>query len=170
MTALGSAARVLEGAPHHLRVGDAVAVVGEDAHAEVVQLAERRELHARAALGDAPGDVHLARDPPASFEHSLHHGRVVERRIGVRHAHDRRATAERRGASTTFHRLGVLAARFPEVHLQVDEPRRDDASLRVEHGCPGARCEAAADLADHAVDDAHVGPFVLRSRRRSGRR
>ena len=39
---------VLERAPHDLRVGDAVTVVGEDAHAEVVQLAQRRELRRRA--------------------------------------------------------------------------------------------------------------------------
>ena len=36
--------RVLERTSHHVRVGHAVAVVGEDAHAEVVELAERREL------------------------------------------------------------------------------------------------------------------------------
>ena len=40
--------RVLERVSHHERVGDAVAVVGEHAHAEVVELAERRELLAAA--------------------------------------------------------------------------------------------------------------------------
>ena len=44
ITAPGSAVRVLERAPHHAGIGDAIAVVGEDAHAEAVQLAHRREL------------------------------------------------------------------------------------------------------------------------------
>ena len=51
---------VLERAPHHVRVGHAVAVVGEDPHPEVVELAERRELAPGAALGDAAGDGHEA--------------------------------------------------------------------------------------------------------------
>ena len=40
----GERQRVLERPAHHVRVGHAVAVVGEDAHAEVVQLPERRKL------------------------------------------------------------------------------------------------------------------------------
>ena len=47
ITAPGQRRRVLERAPHHAGVGDARAVVGEDPHAELVQLAHRRELLAR---------------------------------------------------------------------------------------------------------------------------
>ena len=56
----GQRAEVLERAAHHARVGHAVAVVGEHAHAEVVELAHRRELLAPPALRDATGDVHGA--------------------------------------------------------------------------------------------------------------
>ena len=45
----GQRRRVLERAAHHARAGDAEAVVGEDAHAERVELPHRRELLAGAA-------------------------------------------------------------------------------------------------------------------------
>ena len=60
-------------------------------------------------------------------------------------------------------RLAVLAAGFPEVHLDVDEPGRDDAALGVEHGRAGTRGEQRTDLGDDAVDDTDVGRSPLAS-------
>ena len=162
ITAPGERGRVLERAPHHLRVRDAVAVVGEHAHAEVVELAERRQLLAAPALGDATGDPHVARGPPAALEDRRDHRRVVERRIGVRHADDGGASTERRRPGPALDGFGLLAARLAEVHLDVDEPGRDHAALGVEHGGAGARCEAGCDLGDPSVDDADVGETFAR--------
>ena len=119
-------ARRYSNAPDATAVGDrhAVAVVGEHAHAEVVELPHRRKLFAPPALGDAARDVHRARGLPSALEHRLHDRGVVERRLGVGHAHHRRATAERGGPRTGFERLRVFATGVAEVHLDVDEAGR----------------------------------------------
>ncbi len=131
----GQRGRVLERVPHHLRIGDAVAVVGEDAHAEVVELPERRELLTAATLRDASRGPHVAQtDRAGAIEDRLHDRGIVDRRHRVRHAHHRGASAERGGTRTGLDRLRVFAAGLPEVHLDVDEPGRDHASLGVEDG------------------------------------
>ena len=158
MTAPGQRGAVLERAPHHAGVGDAIAVVGEDPHAEVVELAQRRELlPARATARDAAGDPHVARRVAAPFEHRLHDAGVVERRVGVRHAHDRGEASERGAARAGVDGLAVFAARFAEVNLDVDEPGRDDRVARVEHGRARRRVDAGADLGDDPVAHEHVG-------------
>ena len=90
----------------------------------------------------------------AALEHRLHDRGVVERRLGVRHADHRGATTERRGPRAGLDRLGVFATRLAEVHLDVDEPGRDDAALGVEHRRARRRVEPRADLGDQPVDDA----------------
>ena len=53
-------------------------------------------------------------------------------------------------------RLGLLAARLAEVHLDVDQAGRDHAALGVEHRAHRER-RAGPDLGDHAVAHQHVG-------------
>ena len=83
--------RVLERAAHHPGRLDAGAVVGEEAHAERVQLADRRQLARRRGPGDAARRRarHRAR-LRARGEHRGDDGRVVEGRLGVRHRDDAR--------------------------------------------------------------------------------
>ena len=57
----GECAQVFERAAHDTAVGDAVAVVGEHPHPEVVQLPHRGQLLTPPPLRDAAGDVHVAR-------------------------------------------------------------------------------------------------------------
>ena len=96
-----------------------------------------------------------------AVEDRLHDRGVVDRRIGVRHADDRGAAAERRRARPGLDRLAVLATRFAEVHLDVDEPGRDDTTLGVEHRRARRRRQPGADLGDHPVDDPHVDQTVV---------
>ena len=153
--------RVFERVPHHERVGHAIAVVGEHAHAEVVELAERRELLSAPALRDATGGTHVAQPNDAgAVEHRLHDSRVVDRRLGVGHADHRGAAAEGSRARSGLDRLAVFATRLPKVHLDVDESRRDDAARGVEHRRADRRRQRGADLGDHPVDDPHVGHAV----------
>ncbi len=83
-------------------------------------------------------------DGARTIEDRLHDRGVVDRRIGVRHADDRSAAAERGGTRAGLDRLRVFAARFPEVHLDVDESGRHDAALGVEHGRARRRRQAPA--------------------------
>ena len=146
--------RVLERAPHHARGVDAGAVVGEDPHAERVELAHRRELAPGAALRDAPAAWTSHARPRAGGEHRGDHGRVVVRRCRVRHRDDRGEAAERSGARAGLDRLRLLHPGLAEVHVQVDEPGRDHAAGGVELT---VAAEPGADLDDPAVGDEHVG-------------
>ena len=54
-------------------------------------------------------------------------------------------------------RLDVLLARLAQVHVQVDQPGRDDQAGRVEHLRAVGRAEVAAHRRDLAVREKHVG-------------
>ena len=58
-------------------------------------------------------------------ERHQHRG-AVDRRIGVRHRHDRAVAAGRGGCRPCRKRLLVLPARDPEMDMRVDERGRDD--------------------------------------------
>jgi hypothetical protein len=87
------------------------------------------------------------------------HRRRVDDGLGVRHREDRAVPARRRGRGAGGDRLLVFAARRAQVDVGVDE-----------RGCeqePGAlddavavRVDAARDLRDDAVVDAHVEQVV----------
>ena len=149
----GEGRRVLECRTHHTRRVDAGPVVREDPHAERVQLPHRRELAPLAPLRDRARGADVAARPGPSGEHCRDHGRVVVWGRRVRHGDDRGEAAERRGAGTGLDGLGVLHARLPEVHVQIDEPRRDHAPRGVEDTVAG---EAGIDGGDPAVRDEHV--------------
>ena len=83
------------------------------------------------------------------------HVGVVDDRLGVRHREDRAVAAGRRGRGAALDRLLVLAARRAQVHVRVDERRRERQPGRLDHAVL-VRVEAGADLRDHAVVDPHV--------------
>ena len=76
---------------------------------------------------------------------------AVLRRIGVRHRHDRGETTERGGSAPGLDRLGLLAARLAQVHVQVDEARTDHAAGGIEHLVVGIRWDGVADGTDRTV-------------------
>ena len=92
-----------------------------------------------------PADVHLARDARAPRSSTDCTTAASSSGGSVFGMHDHRgAPAERGGARAGLDRLGLLAARLAEVHLDVDEAGRDDAALGVEHERAGRRRRAPA--------------------------
>jgi hypothetical protein len=61
-------------------------------------------------------------------------------------------------------RLGVLPARLPQVHVQVDEAGADHEPVAVEHR-RAARVEPAPDRRDRAVAHEDVGDAVVAAER-----
>ncbi len=145
---------VLEGPAHHPGRLDAGPVVGEEAHAERVELPHRGERGAGPALRDAAGGVHVAHRLRAGAEDGRDDGRVVEGRLGVGHGDERGVAAERGGARARLDRLGFLVAGLAQVRVQVDEAGRDDAAVRVEDA---VGVESRPDGGHDAVLDTDVG-------------
>ena len=114
--------RVLERTSHQQRVLHAVAVVGEDPHADGGEFGERGELVTVPADGDRRCRKHVAQPGP----HALAADEVddldaVLRRVGVRHGDDRGEAAERRGTAAGLDRLGLFLAGLAQVDVEVDE-------------------------------------------------
>ncbi len=120
---------VLQRPAHQHRVGDALAVVGEDPHpgGRVGHRAELGEPLAAEADGDradredvaVPG---LAAEPPDLLDDA---GGVGDR-VGVGHRVHGGEAAERGGARAGLDGLGVLAARLAQVGVQVDQAGQRD--------------------------------------------
>ncbi len=105
-----------------------------------------------------PAGQHLAQPGALALgADELDDGHRVLRRLGVRHRHDRGEPAERRGARAGLDRLRLLASRLAQVHVEVDEPGRDDAAVRLEHVVGVADSARRIDRDHHAVLDGHVG-------------
>jgi hypothetical protein len=146
---------VLQRAAHQARVGDAVAVVGEDPHpgGRAGHRAELGQLLAGQPDGDGADRLHvdqagLAAQPPDLLDDA---GGVGDRRR-VGHREDGRVAAEGRGARAGLDRLGVLAARFPQVGVQVDQAGQGDQTGGVDD--LGVRVGPGGD---HPVADQQVG-------------
>ena len=162
--------RVLEQAPHERRIVDRVSIVGDRDRARLDEAADFGHLlageaerggghgaHARPALS-LPGPA------PRLFPHEADRGGVVERRIRVRHRPDRREAARRRGLRARADRLLVLGARFPQVDVHVDQPRRDDESLRLDAGDALRPRHAPLDRFDPSIPHEDV-PHLVQLRR-----
>ena len=137
---------VLQRPAHQHRVGDALAVVGEDPHpgGRVGHRTELGELLAGQADGDGTDreDVAvtgLAAEPPDL----LHDAGGVGDRVGVGHRVHGGEPAERRGLGAGVDGLGVLAPRLTQVGVQVDQPGQQDRAAAVDDlGALGRRAPA----------------------------
>ena len=121
-------AGVLERPAHEERVLHAIAVVGEDAHADRGQFGEGGELGPVPADRDRGSGEHLAQSGPGGLlPDEVDHFHAVLCRIGVGHRHDRGEAAECGGSAAGLDRLGLLLAGLAQVRVQIDEPGADDA-------------------------------------------
>jgi hypothetical protein len=68
----------------------------------------------------------------AAIPHVLDAGCVVLRRIGVGHGTNAHVTSGCGSTRAGLDGFGLLAARLPEMHMQVDETGRDDCAAAVE--------------------------------------
>ena len=149
---------VLQRAPHQVRVGDALAVVGEDPHAGrgVGHRAELGQPLAGQAHGDRADREHvavpgLAAQPPDLLDHA---GGVGDR-VGVGHGVHGGEAAEGGGPGAGVDGLGVLAARLAQVGVQVDQARQGDQAAGVDHHGPGDRAQGPG-VGDDAVAQEEV--------------
>ncbi len=147
---------VLQRAPHQRRRHDGAAVVREAHSALVRELGHLGELGAGLALGDGgeEADRDLRVGPGLLGERAEDRGRVDDR-LRVRHREDRAVAAGRSRLGAARDRLLVLASRSPEVHVRIDEGRRQHEPGPVEHAVP-VDGQARAQLGDRAAVDLHV--------------
>ena len=110
-------------------------VVGEDAHAERVQLPHRRELLAETTLGDAPRRRDLAQPDGLRGREHRPDDRGRRRAAGVCSAS--RPTPVNPPRAVARHPVSMVSASSSpgsrKVHMQVDEPRRHHTPARIEH-------------------------------------
>ena len=155
------------------RSAGAGAVVGEQAHAELGHLPQRRQLLAGPAHGDGPGHVDVAHRLGPELEDLAHHAGVVDGRFGVGHRHHRRVPAEGRGAGAGLHRLRFLPARLAQVRVEVDEARKGDEPIGVDHlGAVGGQAlsypgdDAAVDQQSAIIDEAVAAAHIVEREQR----
>ena len=87
--------------------------------------------------------------------------RAVGDRVGVGHREYRGVATQSRCGRTGFDVLGVFAAGFAQMGVQVDEAGQQDLAAGVEDvGVVGDR-QVRADVGDLAVVDQHVDPVTL---------
>src|SRR6516225_10137000 len=147
---------VFHRAPHDLGADDRRAVVGEGDGAAFDESADLGEFLAVSALGDgADGkDVGVAGAFGLQID-ELRRRLAVQRRLGVGHAGDGRDAAGQRRRRAGADRLVLLAARFAQVDVHVDQPRTDDLVGGVK-GAIGLR----RGMRPHAEDVLAANPQV----------
>ena len=119
------ACRVLECAPHNLRIGHALAVIREhgDVGEAVLHQPELGECGALEPLGDGADGVDIYEPVLFALEvDRLGDNRVIIHRLCVGHGHDRGEAATSGSPRAGFDCLGVLTPRLAEVHVNIDEP------------------------------------------------
>ncbi len=164
-------AGVLHRPAHQQRVLYAGPVVGEQADAGIGELTERGELLTTATDRDAPAGIDVAEpgsDPCVTNE--LDDAASVGRRLGVGHRHHGRVAAEGGRAAARPDRLGILATRFPQMGVEVDEAGGDDAVRGIEHCGRVIASHVVSNHRDVVAVDQHVGAPFGRPRRRPSHR
>ena len=150
---------VLQRAAHQPRVRDAVPVVGEHPHPgpRAGHEAQLGQLLAGQRLGDRADrlDVDEVGGPAEVVDVVRGLGGVGDGR-GVGHGQDRGEPAGRRRLGSGGDGLGVLAARFAQVDVQVDQAGQRDQAVGVDHAGVGVRRQRA-DLDDPVAVEEQVG-------------
>ena len=126
-------ARILHRAAHQLVILDAMPVVRDRDHARLRERTDRRQFFARQTFRNRAGRQNIhARHFRGAILDPRDRARAVRGRRRVRHADDRGETARRRRARAGFDRFLPAEARLAEMHVNIDQARRDDQSGRVD--------------------------------------
>jgi hypothetical protein len=151
---------VLERAPHQAGRDDRAAVVAEAGGALLGELGHLGQLRALLAACDRGEEADRDRRLRLRVldQRAEHRGRVDDR-VGVRHRQDRAVAAGRGGRGAGDDRLLVLAARDSQVHVRVDEGRREHEALALDHAV-AVRIHVGRELGDHALVHADVADAV----------
>ena len=157
-------ARVSEGAPHHLRIGDASVAVGERDRARGLEQADLGHLLAAHALGQRRHRVDVDDGRVAgAAQHEIDGGGIVDHGLGAGLADDRGDAAGCRGLACRGERLAMTEAGLADKGAHVDQSGRhyqaraiDDVGALRHAG----RADAAPRIADAAVGDQDVAGRV----------
>ena len=157
---------VLHDPAHEERVLNAISVVGEQPYTAGCELRDGGHTLAGPLERQAAGGKHLAEPCLLAPATNLLHDRYgVLRGLGVGHGDDRREPTQCRCARAGLHRLGLLAPRLAEVHVEVDKAGGNDAARGIENTL--AR-QVRTYLADPPAGDCNValaGPVRVHDRR-----
>ena len=149
---------VLERPPQQFGILNASRGVGEGDRAGLDQRADFGQLFARPILADAARHEHVAVARAGRLlPDELHAGLGVDRRLGIGQADDRGETAGHRRRRAAFDRFVLLAARFPQLDVQIDQARRDDLAGGRNHAFVAGRSRVVggdAAVVDQQVRDA----------------
>ena len=147
---------VAHGLAHHARVHDRQAVIGNGDRSGAFHGADLRQLLALAAFGDGADRENIDRGIAAgAFHDETRHRRAVVDRNRVRHAADGGESTRRRCPGAALNRFGVLDARFPQVDVNIDKPRRYNVPGGVEN-LGFADFETRLHGSDQPVLDEHI--------------
>ncbi len=151
-------AGVLQRGAHQVAGGDRLAVVAHRHRAGADQLAELGELLSLLSQRHRADRI----DPRLRRALRLAHdeadrGLVVGDGVGVRHGAHRGEAAGRRRHRAGGHGLQILLPRLAQVHVQIDQPRRDHLPRRLHHERVVRPAQVAAERLHLAVGDEEVG-------------
>ena len=126
-------AAIIHDLPREFGGGDGLAVVGNRDDSRLAHRRDFRDGFAFAAdAGRANGPhAHVAMRLGA-IDDEARDGRVVVHRLGVRHAANGREAAARGGKRAGLDGFGIFLPGFAQVHVHINEARRDDQAGGVE--------------------------------------
>jgi hypothetical protein len=171
---------VLQGAPHQHGIRDALTVIGEDPNPSsgLSHRPEFGELAATESHRDGTNRVDIAKaSAPPQVPHLLYDTSGVGDRVGVGHRMDRGEATNSRGRRSGGNSLGVLAAGFSQMRMQIDQAWECNEPEGIDHlgigVCPrrgvGPYCSnesvSEEDVLSFAAEDA--GAFDQEARLRT---
>ncbi len=148
---------ILQGLAHDRGVADAHAVVAQGDRPALKHRADLRQFLALSALGDRSDRKHIGQPHPLGLaQNEFDLPLVIQRRLGIGHAADGREPPRHRRRRAAGDRLLFLVARLAQMHVNVDQPRRDETTRRVD--CPIGFAEIGSDRGDLSVADEKLRP------------
>ena len=145
---------VLHGPAHEPGILHAIAVIGEQAHAQRGHFGYGGQPVPLAAHSDGARGVHIARCRAAQRQHFLHHRGTVDGRVGVGHGHHRAEPAPHGGPAPRLDGLGLLGTGLAQMGVHVDQSGGHHAAGGVQRLITR---QIGADGNDAVVVDHHIG-------------
>ena len=117
---------VLQCPTHESRVHHGESVIGNPNGTSLHKFPNRGEALPFLAHGKGTHGIHAGKPCGTSLgSYKADRRRRIDHRIGVGHGTDRRESTRHRGGGPGGDRLLMLSSRFPEVHMDIDQPRGD---------------------------------------------
>ena len=123
---------VFEGPAQDGRIPDGPAGIGQRHGAGLGQFAGFCQAFAPASGGDRGDGMDPRRRACRPLPYEFHGGRVVDDRLGVRHACYGRDAARGSRERAAFQSLPVLESGFAEMGVQIDQARQDEQAVRID--------------------------------------